>query len=57
MRELPVAQLVQDLARLGVAIVVALRRLVLRQHLQRARGEFRIDNHRLQGDDQRVAAE
>ena len=57
MRQLAVAQLVQDLARLGVAVVVALLRLVLPQHLQRARGEFRIDDHRLQRDDQRVAAE
>ena len=35
MRQLAVAQLVQDLARLGVAVVVALRRLLAPQNLQR----------------------
>jgi hypothetical protein len=57
MRQLAVAQFVQDFARLGVAVVVAHFRLKLPQHLQRPSGEFRIDDHRLQRDDQGVPAE
>ena len=47
-RQLAVAQFMQDLARLGIAIVVAHLRLKLPQYLQRPAGEFRIDDHRLQ---------
>ena len=48
MREFAVAQLVQDLARLGVAIIVALLRLQRAEHVQRAAGELRIDQDILQ---------
>ena len=57
MRQLAVAQFVHDLARLGVAIVVALLRLPAAQHVQRAAREFRIDQDVLQRHDQAVAAE
>ena len=57
MRELAVAQLVHDLARLGIAVVVALLRLPAAQHVERAAGELRIDQDVLQRDDQAVAAE
>ena len=57
MRQFAVAQLVHDLARLGVAIVVALLRLPAAQHVQRAAGELRIDQDVLQRHDQAVAAE
>ena len=55
MRQLSAAQLVQDFARLGVAVVVTRHGLVLGQHLKSTGGEFRIDDHRLQRNDQRVA--
>src|SRR6185312_6538 len=57
MRQFAVTKFVQDLARLGVTVVVALRCLVLCQNLQSTGGEFRIYNHRLQRNDQGVAAE
>ncbi len=56
-RELAVADLVQDPARLLVAEVVHLRALQLTQQMQRAAGEVGADPERLQGRDQRVAAE
>ena len=63
MGQLPVAghlarpQLVEDLARLGVAPRVVLGRLVGGQHRQRLDGELRPEGQRLEGGDQRVASE
>ena len=57
MRELAVAHLVQDLAGLGVAIIVPLARLQASKDVERAAGEVRIDQQVLQRDDQAVAAE
>ena len=57
MRQLAEAHLVQYLARLGVAVIVALCRLILAEHVQRGRGELWIYEHRLQGGDQAVSAE
>ena len=57
MRQFAEAHLVQDLARFGIAVIIALRRLEPTQHLQRRRRELRVDQHRLQGRDQAVAAE
>ena len=57
MRQLAVAQLVHDLAWLGVAIVVALLRLPAAKHVERTAGELRIDQDVLQRDDQAVAPE
>ncbi len=51
------AQLVHDLAGLGVTVVVAAGRLIAAQNVQRAIGEIRIDDGVLQGDDEAVAAE
>lgn len=55
--ELSGAHLVWVLPGLGVATVVRLGRLELRQLLQRAAREARIDDHVLQARDQRAAAE
>ena len=56
-RELAEPELVRDLARLGVAKVVQLRRLVLGERLERAAREPGVDGHALQARDQAVAAE
>ena len=48
MREFAVAQFVHDLARFGVAIVVALLRLPAAEHVERAARELRIDQDVLQ---------
>ena len=56
MGQLAIAKLVQNLTWLGITIVVALCRLILSQNLQRTSSEFRIDNHRLQRNDQGIAA-
>ena len=57
MRELADPQLVHDLARLGVAPIVALARLVAGEDVERAAGEIRIEDAVLQRHDQAVAAE
>ena len=43
MRKLAVAQLVQDLARLGVAVVVVFLGLQRPEHVERAAGELGMD--------------
>jgi hypothetical protein len=48
MHELAVAQLVHDLAWFCVAVVVALLRLVGAQHVERAAGKVRLNQHGLQ---------
>ena len=55
--ELPAPQLVQDLARLGVAEVVALRCLGLGQRLERGAREGWLERQRLVRGDQAVPAE
>ena len=57
MRELAVAQLVHDLARFGVAVVVPLLGLPAAQHVERAACELRVDQHVLQRHHQAVATE
>ena len=57
MSEFPVADLVQDLAGLRVAVVVPILRLQRAQDVKRATGEVRIDQHVLQRNDQAVTAE
>ena len=57
MRELAIAQLVQDLARLGIAIRIVLLGLQRAEDIQRAARELGIDQDVLQRDDQTVAAE
>ena len=57
MRKFAVAQFVHDLARFGVAIGSSLLGLPAAQHIQRAAGEFRIDQDVLQRHDQAIAAE
>ena len=56
-RQLAGAQLVQDLARLRVAIGVDGVRLVAREQAQRVAGRGRAEGQRLDGDGGRVAAE
>src|SRR5947199_1649291 len=55
--ELAGAHLVRDLAGLGVARVVPLRRLQLGELPARAPRQVRVDDHALQARDERVAAE
>ena len=57
LREDPAPQLVHDLARLGVAEVVVLRRLELGERLERRLGEGRLDRQREVRRDEAVAAE
>jgi hypothetical protein len=57
MGELAEADLVQDLARIRIAVIVALSGLKFGKLLERAAGESRIDHHILQANDQAVAAE
>src|SRR5262245_57546959 len=56
-RELPVAYLVQNRARLRVAVVVALLRLQGAEYLERTPGELGIDQEVLDRRNQAVAAE
>ncbi len=55
--QLAAAQLVHDLARLGITVIVARLGLPAGQHLERAARELRVQDHRLQAGDQRVAPE
>ena len=56
-RQFAIAELVRDLSRFGVPIVIALRRLVAPEDIQRPASELWVNQHGLQGDDQAVAAE
>ena len=56
-RQLAPAKLVQDLARLGVPVVVPRGGLPIAQYVQRGAAELRVQDRRLQGDDQRVPPE
>jgi hypothetical protein len=56
-RSFPVPDLVDDLPRLRVELRIVLGRLEVREHLERAAGELRPEQQRLQARDQRVPPE